>query len=591
MRKTVVIFMLFFVFAFMGVASAIEVEVFNDTFVRGTGAPVTEFRNFDIKGISGPAILKITNGAEDDTYEKVSSSEITVNGDCIFDASNFNQNVVFLESPINLDDNNTLEVLIKGKPGGQIRMQVFKEIAADAAGLISPELGGFIEVTDVESPVYGVQVDIQPGTIENQELITVKEADASTNPPSSITIVGSSVDLGPDGLTFSKPICLTLPYNDSDNDGIIDNTNVSEQNILAIAYDTEGNFENLTIQSQDTVNNTITFPIYHFSIYACGIIESSNPGIVTIDFDDYVHGTDDQIISTQYADLGVIFSSEGGGAATLSPKYFYGYDWPYSNFYCIALTCNYPPGFNIRLDFTREVFGVCAKVMTAANVNVRLTAYDENGNQIAQSCGFSPQDGYTNYAGILKVVTDVPIHHAIFKPDNINAIVGIDDLMLAIEKPVITINFDDYITGEEKVINNQYASNGVIFSSLGDSISPMYCNTPYIWPHSGYFCADLYLSYEEEYGSNIRLDFTKDIFVISAKVGTAFLETVRLTAYDASENELAQVSGTSPQDGYDQYAGTLKLITNTPIHHAIFNTEKLNTGVNIDDLKLLFDPF
>jgi len=57
------------------VNAAVDVVLFNESFTRGTGTPVTVSRSFP--GVSGAAIVKLWNGdAEDSTVEKVSSSTV-----------------------------------------------------------------------------------------------------------------------------------------------------------------------------------------------------------------------------------------------------------------------------------------------------------------------------------------------------------------------------------------------------------------------------------------------------------------------------------------------------------------------------------
>lgn len=109
----------------------VEVVVFDDIFVRGTGTPVTVLRNF--QAANGPAIVKLTNVSSDDAdVEKVSSSVVTVNGINVFDASNFNQNVDYVEETVALNDGlNTLGVVLRSKPNGKIRIQIVQTIQSD----------------------------------------------------------------------------------------------------------------------------------------------------------------------------------------------------------------------------------------------------------------------------------------------------------------------------------------------------------------------------------------------------------------------------------------------------------------------------
>ena len=102
----------------------VKVSVFNETLTRGEGAPVTD--SFTFPGVTGPAVIRLTNGsAEDSDVERVSSSVISVNGTTVFSASNFNQNTSTMDAEIILSEGeNTIDVLLKSKPGGQIIVPV-----------------------------------------------------------------------------------------------------------------------------------------------------------------------------------------------------------------------------------------------------------------------------------------------------------------------------------------------------------------------------------------------------------------------------------------------------------------------------------
>jgi len=126
MKKCVLFLVSVFVLLWAVTSDArVQVEV---TCVRGTGEPVTE--TFTFTAFGGPATVKLWNGSlEDSDAENVSSSTVTVNGEVIFGPSNFNQNVDFLEEETTLvEGQNTLEVLLKAKPGGQVTIQIIQNV-------------------------------------------------------------------------------------------------------------------------------------------------------------------------------------------------------------------------------------------------------------------------------------------------------------------------------------------------------------------------------------------------------------------------------------------------------------------------------
>jgi hypothetical protein len=132
-----------------------------------------------------------------------------------------------------------------------------------------------IEVTDPESPIYGVKVEVPEGSLSENKTITVSRAEEPTEAIDSFHIVGECVNLGPDGLTFLNAVTITLPYNDNDNDGIVDGTTFSEENIETKYYDeVKKQWRYLPNINRDLVNNFIVSKSYHFSTVG-NVIDSS----------------------------------------------------------------------------------------------------------------------------------------------------------------------------------------------------------------------------------------------------------------------------------------------------------------------------
>ena len=108
-----------------------DVSILDHTFTRRTGKPIIE-EYVTFSGANCTATVRLYNGAGDGTFARVSSAMIWIDGAVIFDASNFNQKVGYLEKEVNLCDpggneTHTLKVLLKGKPGGAVRIVVSHE--------------------------------------------------------------------------------------------------------------------------------------------------------------------------------------------------------------------------------------------------------------------------------------------------------------------------------------------------------------------------------------------------------------------------------------------------------------------------------
>jgi hypothetical protein len=161
MKKSIfyLIILAFVLFLAVEKIEAVEVSAFEQTYFRSTGTPVTETNTFH--KINGLAKIIVTNGGlEDADNEMVSSSEISLNGEVIIDASNFNQNVNIIEVEKILSGGiNTIEVTLKGKPGGALTVHVL----ADNGIVLPPDPGeeGKLTLLGVDSDGDGVRDDIQ----------------------------------------------------------------------------------------------------------------------------------------------------------------------------------------------------------------------------------------------------------------------------------------------------------------------------------------------------------------------------------------------------------------------------------------------
>ncbi|MFC1897778.1 hypothetical protein ACFLX8_04370 [Chloroflexota bacterium] len=122
---------------------------------------------------------------------------------------------------------------------------------------VEPE-GGQAQIT--------IEEDITGQTKEGEPIseIWFIEIDKEPSAPSEDTAaIGFHYDAGPDGTTFDKPITITLTY-DPDNLP----PRASEGNLVIALWDeAAGEWVELTGCIVDTVNNTISAPIDHFSRY------------------------------------------------------------------------------------------------------------------------------------------------------------------------------------------------------------------------------------------------------------------------------------------------------------------------------------
>lgn len=161
----------------------------------------------------------------------------------------------------------------------------------EAQSTIGPS-GGVLGVTDVESPLHGVSITIPPGAFSGEKEITIELPESHEDLPLNYLAAASPVDFGPDGAVFDHPVEIVLPYRDTDNDGIIDGTDLSETGVEVFFYDaSEKAWAALPRSGLDTLKNRVTVAASHFTLFLVAITPTGDDG------DD---GTDPQILAGEY---------------------------------------------------------------------------------------------------------------------------------------------------------------------------------------------------------------------------------------------------------------------------------------------------
>ena len=237
---------------------AVEVICFEGTFERSAGKPTPASQSFP-GAFSGPALVRLWNGSDD--AHRISSAEITINGVLVFGPSNFNQKVSYLEAIVTLNEgeNNTCEVLLKSKPGGQITIEIVQEVDAEAAAFIGPE-GGVVEVTDTDTPIFGAAVHAGPNTIPELLLLTITEGETASPLPIDMEPAGPCVNLGPEGIEFRVPVIVTIPVTSDSKE---------QTQSLGIAYFNAGSqtWQLVPSLGYATEEKRLIFMTDHFSEY------------------------------------------------------------------------------------------------------------------------------------------------------------------------------------------------------------------------------------------------------------------------------------------------------------------------------------
>lgn len=250
--------------------AAVEVTLFEDTFVRGTGKPIPVVSD-PFTAIAGAATVRLWNGAG--KGQRVSSSEVYINGQLVFGPKNFKQNVSYMEATVDLNDgiNNVVKVTLKSKPGGFIHLAIDQLVEADSAGVCSPT-GCEVAVGNSSSTIQGASIKISQWSITNDIMIQIEAVVKPIDLSGQFISCGEYINFGPDGTIFDIPAVLTIPYLDKDNDDYIDGTDIHETEVGVSYYnEVSGVWEDIEVINRDTYLNIVQVETNHLSTYVTSV--------------------------------------------------------------------------------------------------------------------------------------------------------------------------------------------------------------------------------------------------------------------------------------------------------------------------------
>jgi hypothetical protein len=187
-----------------------------EAYVRGTGQPVVVTASFAVPAANVSCTLEIQNGGlEDSELERVSSSNVGLNGVQVIGPSEFNQNVGLIRAPVAVSTTNELSVELRGKPGGVIFATIvcadedLPEITAsvapppNAAGWHDGDVTVTFSCTDATS---GIASCTDPVTLSSEgadQIVAGVAVDLAGNTAS--TSVQVSIDRTPPIVTVAEP--------------------------------------------------------------------------------------------------------------------------------------------------------------------------------------------------------------------------------------------------------------------------------------------------------------------------------------------------------------------------------------------------
>lgn len=139
------------------------------------------------------------------------------------------------------------------------------------------ETGGVLEITDLESQAFGAKVTVLPGALAEENIISLSTGVASFDISANLISAGPQINLGPDGIVFERPVFISIPYYDIDNDGFIDGTKIPEDNVLLFYFNEQiWEWEKVEIVNRNYKDNIVEAETDHFSTYLAAIDEDEN---------------------------------------------------------------------------------------------------------------------------------------------------------------------------------------------------------------------------------------------------------------------------------------------------------------------------
>jgi hypothetical protein len=275
MKRTALFAALCLLLGLVNTSFAVDVTLHEETYTRTDGGPNLWTAMFPASVEEARLVVKNGSyGGESriNSTDQVSSAVIMVNGVQVLGPKDFNQNVYEIEAPLfGLGEENSISVELRSKPGSYITVQVIGTLDADAGAVIGAS-GGIVEVTDSNSPIFGARVEIAENCLSQDTVISLGQAniDLPTSDKYESVLAFPPIKIEPENVfSEGEPFKIIMPYQDEDNNGIIDGTNFYEEFInIYCSLNSDGEemfrFKNYNL---DTINNQIIIYSNHFSVW------------------------------------------------------------------------------------------------------------------------------------------------------------------------------------------------------------------------------------------------------------------------------------------------------------------------------------
>lgn len=263
LRKPRTFLLLVLLSAFLGLAllptclaTDVAVTMFGPKQYLRTTNPVDVYTDTFL-GVAGPGTVILQNGDGNGNH-LVEDLLITINGVPLADWSELMQPPYTLQVPITMDQNNSILVILLGKPGSYLSIQAEAEITPDATTTqVVGISGGTMSVENHLGDTF--TVTIPPLALGEDTSISVSALPNVLPSPIANNVYPGAV-LEPEGLFFLSPVTMAATFS-----GNPPNSNPP----MLFWY--EDSTDVLPIGNQTTTQNSVTGQNYHFSTEMAGV--------------------------------------------------------------------------------------------------------------------------------------------------------------------------------------------------------------------------------------------------------------------------------------------------------------------------------